>query len=101
MIYEFVDVENGARVEVSLPMSDAPPIDSLIEHEGRWLKRVASIPADVAVDNFTPFTSLQMPRNDPACRHHDAMGRPVFYTRDDVRHTEAATRDRDLHRYNY
>lgn len=101
MRYEFQDTKTGELVEVNFPMKDAPPIDSIIEHEGRWLKRVPSLPADVAVDNFTPFSSIQLPLHDPAAPHHDPKGRPTFLTRQEVRDFSRATKDRGNHHFEY
>lgn len=92
MIYEFIDTENGERVEVSMPMRDAPPIDSIIEHEGRSLRRIMSAPLGAAVDDFTPFSSIQMERNHPDAPRLDKFGRARFHSRQEVREFEARTR---------
>lgn len=101
MIYEFVDLESGARVEVSMPMRDAPPIDSIIEHDGRRLKRVMSAPASVAVDDFTPFSSIQMERNHPDAPRLDKFGRARFNTRQEVREFEAKTKASGGNQFHY
>lgn len=44
MLYLFQDTESGEFIELSMPMAAAPPLGSLVEHEGRTLKRRASMP---------------------------------------------------------
>jgi hypothetical protein len=77
MKYEFED-ENGNLVEINLPMREAPSIGSIITHDGRTLRRIASL---VQVDPATnrsqyPYVSTALPRRLEGCRT-DKKGKPI------------------------
>ena len=61
MIYEFVD-ERGVVVELAMPANDAPDIGAVIEHDGRLLKRIVSMPAR-PTNIWKPYVSSRLPRN--------------------------------------
>lgn len=82
MIYPFEDVETGERVELSMPMADAPSIGAVIEHPDRPGRRLRRVLADhvVGVRGFKPFRSYALPRHLPGVKH-DAKGRAIFENR--------------------
>lgn len=92
MIYEFRDMATGEVVERHYRAADVPAVGTIIEADGRTLERIYSTPAGAAVDNFTPFKSVQMPRNHPDAPRVDKRGRAVFHSRAEVREFEAKTK---------
>jgi hypothetical protein len=89
--YEFFD-EDGNHETVFFPMSQAPAIGELVEHEGRVLRRVASMPG--VNMGFRPFASYSLPKNDPNAREFDSAGRPCFNTERSVREFMARNNDK-------
>jgi len=78
MKYEFED-EEGIIHEISMPMSEAPSIGSIIHRDGRLMRRIASL--SVQVDTGTvrsqyPYVSNALPRNLAGCKV-DRLGKPI------------------------
>lgn len=117
-LYPFEDVETGARVEEFLSMSQAPEIGSVVEIDGRRLRRIVTA---VAVGQGAPsrssagkkrslhmgprhgghFESHQLPRWDPRAPRHDTdgsltgvPGKCLFDNMNEVR--EACSKSEDL-----
>lgn len=85
MFYEYVDIETGQRVILQRRVADCDPIGAEIEHEGRTLRRVVSVPANGVADvGFRPFTCERVARDLPYAPNKDAEGRPRFETRAEV-----------------
>src|SRR5690606_34758415 len=77
-IYEYLDVERGEVVEIAKPHDKSDPIDSVIVHEGRKLKRIASghtIFLEPIPDNPRPRRNLS--KGMPGFEHYDKRGYPV------------------------
>ena len=84
MIYEFVDTETGERVEIPFPAGKAPGDGEVIEHEGRRVRRVLSIPAGFNIHGtkpFVPFVSESQQVWHPDAPAHTPDGKPVFQSR--------------------
>ncbi len=81
MLYEFLDAD-GNVVEIAMSMRDAPPIGSIIEHEGRQLTRIVS---DMQVDPGTnrsqyPYVSHALQRRLEGCKT-TRDGKPVVMSK--------------------
>lgn len=94
MIYEFSDEQTGEAVELWMPMSEAPRIGSVIEHEGRKLRREISSVLGFKREEIC-FASHQLPKGDI---HHKRAGgafddknRPVFTNRKQAQEYAART----------
>lgn len=83
MRYEFVSEADGTRVELDMPMRDAPAIGSVILHEGRSLRRIASVAVQIDPGhnrNMFPRVSRSLPRNAKGCEK-DKRGLPIVRSR--------------------
>ena len=84
--YPFMDVETGDPVDEFFPIADAPEIGSVVEVEGRKLKRLVSRMSKPKITNYA-FKGYSLPREDPKnpkwpC---DATGVPLFESRAQVK----------------
>jgi hypothetical protein len=52
VLYLFQDTASGELVEAYFPMAEAPALGSVIEHEGRALKRLVSAPQVLVEPDF-------------------------------------------------
>lgn len=94
MLYEFEAIDgSGERTEFEFPMTDAPPLDSVIEDKDKrkW-RRVVSVPSQHR-EAFKPFASNSAYRHDPLAPRHDKDGRPVFNTKRELAEYERKQRD--------
>lgn len=78
MKYEFLDSE-GNVVELDMRMGDAPAIGDIITHDGRELRRVASIPqVDPGTNRHQyPYVSHALPRRMAGCKT-TREGKPII-----------------------
>lgn len=82
--YPYEDTQTGERVDLFRSMAQADPIGSVIEHEGRTLRRLASDGVRTQDAGFRPFTSATQARYDPDAPRHDKAGRAQFQSRREV-----------------
>ena len=81
-IYTF-KTESGDRVELFMPMDEAPSIGALLTVGKSVLTRVADrVSADIRTDKH--FTSRALPRWDPSAPRHSANGQPQFTSQKEV-----------------
>lgn len=100
MRYEFLDLQTGDRVELDFPMSQAPPLDTILEHEGRTLQRVVTNPAAIGVHRsgghfFKPHVSDQIERWHPDAPAHTSDGRAIIGSREQLETTIGRINDRN------
>lgn len=88
MIYEFRRIEDGAIVEASLPMSQAPDFGQVVVIGGKPCIRIASSPAFVRGDNWKPYVSHRLPRNLKGVKC-DPHGKPIVESRSQEREIAA------------
>src|SRR5690606_1723071 len=77
-VYEYQDLETGEIVELVKHHSEADPIASVIEHEGRKLRRVFSSSAfgmETIQDDPRPRRSLA--KGMPGFDRYDKRGYPI------------------------
>lgn len=81
MLYEFLD-KDGNVVEISMSMREAPPIGSIIAHDGKQLTRIASsMQVDPATNRSQyPYVSNALPRRLPGCST-TRDGKPVVMSK--------------------
>lgn len=78
-VYEFIDESTDERVELFMPMSEAPSFGTVIEHEGRQLRRIHS---DQQVrEEFEPYVAYSKPPGLPGCPIDKKSGRSVITSR--------------------
>lgn len=92
MKYEFEDTVTGERVEVDMPMADAPTIGSIIIHNGRHLMRIPSLPP-VRVAESLHFESHQLPKHWKHAKQHSPDGVCRFESHREIREALASARD--------
>lgn len=92
MLYEFEDVATGRVVELAMPMRDAVGIGTVIEHEGRKLRRIPSMVA-AAVAPDLHFTSHQLPKRWKHAKQHNPDGTCRFGSHAEVREAIARAKD--------
>lgn len=89
MTYEYVD-EDGNVVELILPMSEADPIGSYREHEGKRLRRLPSVAPTLMNDAGAGWVDIVSPRGwgqsvtedgKGFAKRYDSFGRPVYGNR--------------------
>lgn len=81
--YDFEDAQ-GHVYGIDYPMSAAPAIGEVIQHEGQRLTRVPSIPSRPKVAINPNFVSETLPLHWPYAEKHDSIGRCVFTSRDSI-----------------
>ena len=90
MTYEFEDVATGKRLEIAMPVEECVSIGSVIQHEGRRVRRLPSIGLRPP-RTFHPFSSTFFMENEgrgvpgmeaPA---YDSAGMPCFETKHQAR----------------
>lgn len=75
MIYEYEDIHTGTLVEITKPAAEADPIDSVIRHEGRSLRRIPSGQAMLALPvKDEPRARRNVPRDMPGFENYDRRG---------------------------
>lgn len=94
MIYEFED-KKGNRLELYYPISEAPPIGSIVDVEGKEYRRIPSMPS--LMPDEKPVISHASPRwhgmkekKGGFYRHYTKDGKPIIDSR---AAREAAQRD--------
>ena len=75
MIYEYLDIETGEIVEITKPAAEADPVDSVIRHRGRSLRRIASGQATLALPvSDEPRARRNIPKDMPGFEQYDRRG---------------------------
>jgi len=96
--YDFVDVKTEEPVVIFMFMDDALEIGTVIEHEGRQVRRVysqgTSIPG-LAVEK--PGGSMQVRKWHPDAPRHDKKGFPIFNNRREAAEFSKKNNDRGAH----
>lgn len=100
MLYLFQDTASGALVEAYFPMAEAPELGSVVEVDGRALKRLPSqLQAAVQKDPRHIAYSLRQKGDTPEhlqklvphWTDEGPVSKPVFHTVAEIRNFEAAT----------
>lgn len=99
MIYEFKDQQTGERVEIAYPAGQAPGLGCVVKHNGRWVKRVVSVPAALkpnGLTRFKPHAADSLPRWHPDAPAHDAEGRAIVTSRAEQQRMVAKMNERKV-----
>ena len=67
--YVFEDIQSKERLELPLPMSQAPGYGKTIKLEGRTLKRVVESSANI-IKPFKSYVTRAVPKNTPGFQHN-------------------------------
>lgn len=93
MIYEFVNVANPQEfAERDFRMRDCPPLDSVVEFDGKRWKRIISrtVQVDDGRNRYNyPVVARQLPRNLKGHDTFDKAGHPVILNKAHERETMA------------
>lgn len=92
MIYEF-ESDDGRRIEVNIPMSEAPPIGSVREVDGVAYRRCLPRIIGVSVPYNGVSVSQRLEPWHPLAPRCNSEGQPVFLNKGEE--TEFASRTQD------
>jgi hypothetical protein len=100
-IYPFQS-DDGEVIERSYSMKDAPPLGTLIEHEGKSYKRVVARIVGVQDRGFIPFKDMTVMDHHPHAPRVDKEGRPIFKSQREVdtfikKHNDSGQSGKVLH----
>ncbi len=77
MLYAYEDVKTGEVVELNKSMRDFDSLGTIIQHEGRQLRRILSNPAVNIPVADERRSRLSLEKGTPGFEHYDNRGFPV------------------------